>query len=54
MKTLESLDSLHLEDSQSLAKSKRKSVVNATNIHMDKADDLIRRINNLKAKVFIS
>ena len=51
MKVLESLDSTHLEESQTLAKSKRKSVVNVTNSSLDKVDEVLTKIRNLKDKI---
>jgi len=49
MKALESLDGIHLDESQTLARNKRKSVINSTNYHMDQAEDILNRINKLKA-----
>ena len=54
MKILESLDSIQLEESQTLARSKRKSIVNSTNANMDGADEIIHRIKNLRDKAFVN
>jgi len=51
MRALESLDGIQLQEAQTMAKSKRKSVVNAANSHMDQAEEMLQRINTLKAKV---
>ena len=47
MRSLESLDGIQLDDTQTLSKSKRKSVVNCANSYMDQADELIQRIKTL-------
>ena len=54
MKILENLDSIQLEESQTLARSKRKSIVNLTNSNMDGADDILHRIKNLKEKSVVN
>jgi len=54
MKILESLDSIQLEESQTLARSKRKSIVNSTNANMDGADEIIHRIKNLRDKATVN
>ena len=51
MRSLENLDGIQLEEAQSMAKSKRKSVVNSANSHMDQADDMIQRIKTLQSKL---
>ena len=48
MHSLESLDGIQLDDTQTLSKSKRKSVVDCTNSYMDQADELIQQIKTLK------
>jgi len=54
MKVLTDLDSIQLDESQTLARSKRKSIVNSTNANMDGADEILRRIKNLKEKAFVN
>lgn len=49
MKILESLDGIQLDEGQTLARNKRKSVVNLTNAHLDRADDVLTRIGKIKA-----
>lgn len=49
MRALESLDGISLNEEQTLAKSKRKSVVNSTNAHMDKAEEILQRIKKLRS-----
>ena len=51
MRSLESLDGIQLDDTQTMSKSKRKSVVNCANSYLDQADELIQRIKTLKSKV---
>ena len=48
MKVLTDLDSIQLDESQTLARPKRKSIVDSTNANMDRADEILRRIKNLK------
>ena len=48
MKTLETLDGIQLNADQTMAKNKRKAVVNSTNANMDKADEVIKKINQLR------
>ena len=48
MRSLESLDGIHLDNTQTLTKSKRKFVVNCANTYMDQADELIKQIQILK------
>ncbi len=50
MRVLETLDGTQLEESQSMAKSKRKSLVNNTNANLDRADELVQRIEDLLSK----
>ena len=52
MRSLESLDSIQLDDTQTLSKSKRKSVVDFTNSYMDQAVELIQQIKRLKENIF--
>ena len=49
MCSLESLDAIQLDDTQT--KSKRKSVVNCANSYLDQADELIQRIKTLQSKL---
>ena len=42
MKVLTDLDSIQLDESQTLARSKRKSIVNSTNANMDGVDEILR------------
>ena len=51
MRSLESLDGIQLDDTQTLSKSKRKSVVNCANSYMDQADELIQQIKTLQSRV---
>ena len=51
MRSLESLDGIQLDDTQTLSKSKRKSVVNCANSYLDQADELIQQIKTLQSKV---
>ena len=51
MHSLESLDGIQLDDTQTLSKSKRKSVVNCANSYMDQADELIQQIKTLQSRV---
>jgi len=44
MRSLEALDALSFEENQLLAKNKRKSVATETNKHLDRTDDVIKRI----------
>jgi hypothetical protein len=50
MGLLLTLDGTLLDESQTLAKSKRKSVVNSTNCNLDKAEELVSRIEELQSK----
>ena len=50
MGSLESLDELQFEEHQSIAKSKRKSVVKETNNHLDHADETLKRIEAQTSK----
>ena len=52
MKVLTDLDSIQLDESQTSARSKRKSMVNSTNANMDGADENLRRTKNLIDKQF--
>ena len=49
--SLESLDGIQLDDSQTMSKSKRKFVVNCANSYLDQADELIQQIKTLQSKV---
>ena len=47
MRSLEILDNIQLDKTQSLSKPKRKSVVNSAHFYMDQADALIQQIKTL-------
>ena len=50
MKSLEVLDELQFEEHQTIAKSKKKSVIRTTNDYLDTADEAIKRIEQLSSK----
>ena len=54
MKVLTDLDLIQLDESQTLARSKRKSIVNLTNANMDRANEILKQIKNLKEKAFVN
>ena len=54
MKILIDLDSIQLDESQTLARSKRKSIANLTNANMDGANEILRQIKNLKEKAWVN
>ena len=51
MRSLESLDDIQLDNTQTLSKAKRKSVVNCAHFYMDQADALIQQIKKLQPKL---
>ena len=51
MRSLEALDDLRFDESQTLAKSKRKTVATETNKHLDQADDVLKIIEDKLQKV---
>jgi len=51
MRSLESLDGIKLDDTQTVSKSKRKSVVDCANSYMDQADELIQQIKTIKRNI---
>jgi len=54
MRSLEALDDMRFDESQTLAKSKRKTVATETNKHLDRADELQKtveeKLKNVKQK----
>ena len=46
MRSLEALDELRFDESQTLAKSKRKTVATEANKHLDQADEVLKRIED--------
>ncbi len=50
MRLLEALDSLATEEHQSMARTKRKSVVNDINASLDRGDQLQQRIDTLSER----
>ena len=50
MGSLEALDELQFEEHQSIAKSKRKSVVKEANHQLDLADETLKRIEAQTSK----
>ena len=54
MRSLEALDDMRFDESQALAKSKRKTVATETNKHLDRADELQKtveeKLKNVKQK----
>jgi hypothetical protein len=54
MKILTDLDLIQLDESQTLVRSKRKSIVNLTNANMDRANEILKQIKNLKEKAFVN